>query len=75
MFQKEKNITIADRRREANRIGHQREVTQQHADFQRQARHDKESYLNDMCAEIETTHQLGKSRDLWQENSYDNCEN
>ena len=41
------------------------EVRKLNAEFQRQARKDKEDYLNRTCKEIEDDNRKGKTRDLF----------
>ncbi|PIK55852.1 hypothetical protein BSL78_07243 [Apostichopus japonicus] len=61
-----KAIEIADKRREAKKQGiHNREFRQLNADFQYQARKDKENHLNRVCAEIEADNQRGRTRDVF----------
>ena len=59
-------IDIADKRREAKTgQAHPDEVRKLNAEFQRQARKDKEDYLNRACKEIEDENRKGKTRDLF----------
>ena len=59
-------IDIADKRREAKKgQAHPDEVRKLNAEFQRQARTDKEDYLNRACKEIEDENRKGKTRDLF----------
>ena len=39
------------------------------AEFQRIARRDKKTFLNDHCKEIEENNRMGKTRDLFKRNS------
>ena len=58
-------IDIADKRREAKKgQAHPDEVRKLKAAFQRQARKDKEDYLNKACKEIEDENRTGKTRYL-----------
>ena len=58
-------IYIADKRREAKKgQAHPDEVRKLNAEFQRQARKDKEDYLNRACKEIEDGNRKGKTIDL-----------
>ena len=55
-------IDIADKRREAKKgQTHPDEVRKLNAEFQRQARKDKEDYLNRACKEIEDENRKGKT--------------
>ena len=59
-------IDIAEKRREAKKgQAHPDEVRRLNAEFQRQARNDKEDYLNRACKEIEDENRTGKTRDLF----------
>ena len=48
-----------------NGHAHPDEVRKLNAEFQRQARKDKEDYLNSVCKEIEDENRKGKTRDLF----------
>ena len=59
-------IDIADKRREAKKgQAHPDKVRKLNAEFQHQARKDKEDYLNRACKEIEDENRKGKTRDLF----------
>ena len=59
-------IDIADRRRHIKAAGaDRREIQKLNGDFQRQARVDKEKYVNDICNDIERCNKQGKTRDLF----------
>ena len=56
---------IADKRREAKKgQAHPDEVRKLNAECQRQARKDKEDYLNRACSEIKDENRKGKTRDI-----------
>ena len=40
------------------------------AEFQRIARRDKKAFLSDQCKEIEENNRMGKTRDLFKKNRY-----
>ena len=46
-------------------IAHPDEVSKLNAEFQRQARKDKEDYMNRACKQIEDENRKGKTRDLF----------
>ena len=59
-------IDIADKRREAKKgQAHPDEVCKLNAEFQRQARKDKEDYLNRACKEIEDENRRGKTTETY----------
>ena len=59
-------LNIAQQRRDRKGSGASREEIQRlNAKFQRQARRDKEKYLNDMCIELEQQSSKGRTRDLF----------
>jgi len=61
-----KAIDIARRRRELKASGGSRESIQRlNADFQRQARRNKEEFLNKLCTKIEANNRAGRTRDLF----------
>ena len=69
-------IYIADKRREAKKgQAHPDEVRKLNAEFQRQARKDKEDYLNRACKETEDVNRKGKTRDLCKRRSEKSPEN
>ena len=53
------------KRREAKSKGEKERYKHLNAEFQRIARRDKKAFLSDQCKEIEKTHRMGKSRDLF----------
>ena len=62
-----KAIEIADERREARVNRSETEVRRLNAEFQRQARQDKESFLQEKCKKIEEDNKIGRTRDLFKE--------
>ena len=61
----ERAIQIAVKRREAKSKGEKERYTHLNAEFQRIARRDKKTFLNDQCKEIEENNRMGKTRDLF----------
>jgi exonuclease III len=61
----EQAIKIADERRKMKARGDVQGMRRLNADFQRQARKDKETYLNKECMEIEENNKRGRTRDLF----------
>ena len=61
----EEALQIAVTRREAKGKGEKERYTQLNAEFQRIARRDEESFLNEQCKEIEKNNRMGKTRDLF----------
>ena len=53
------------KRREAKDTGEKERYTHLNAEFQRIARRDKKTFLNDQCKEIEENNRMGKTRDLF----------
>ena len=58
------------KRKEANSKGEKERYTHLNAEFQRIARRDKKSFLNDQCKEIEENNRMGKTRDLFKKIRY-----
>ena len=52
------------KRREAKSKGEKERYTHLNAEFQRIARREKKTFLNDQCKEIEENNKMGKTRDL-----------
>ena len=52
-------------RREAKSKGERERYKHLNAEFQRIARRDKKTFLNDQCKEIEGKNTMGKTRDLF----------
>ena len=61
----EEALQIAEKRREAKGKGEKERYTHLNAEFQRIARRDKKSFLDDQCKEIEENNRMGKTRDLF----------
>ena len=61
----EEVFQIAGKRREAKGKGEKERYTHLNAEFQRIARRDKKTFLNDQCKEIEENNRMGKTRDLF----------
>ena len=53
------------KRREVKSIGEKERYKHLNAEFQRIARRDKKAFLSDQCKEIEESHRMGKTRDLF----------
>ena len=60
-------LSIAKRRREAKANGNRDEFRRLNADFQRQARIDKEAEVSKICKRIEEDNKVGRTRDLFKE--------
>ena len=60
----EEDLQIAEKRREVKGKGEKERYTHLNAEFQRIARRDKKSFLNDQCKEIEENNRMGRTRDL-----------
>ena len=58
-------LQIAVKRREAKGKGEKERYTHLNAEFQRTARREKKTFLNDQCKEIEENNIMGNSRDLF----------
>ena len=61
----EEPLQIAEKRREAKRKGERKRYTQLNAEFQRIARRDKKTFLNEQCKEIGENNRKEKTRDLF----------
>ena len=61
----EEALQIAVKRRQARSKGEKERYTQLNAEFQRTARREKKTFLNDQCKEIEENNIMGKTRDLF----------
>ena len=61
----EKELLIAEERREAKSKGEKERYTHLSAEFQRIARRDKEAFLSDQGKEIEESNRMGNIRDLF----------
>ena len=60
----EEDLNIAEKR-EVKGKGEKGRYTHLNAQFQRIARRDKKTFLNDQCKEIEENNRMGKTRDLF----------
>ena len=58
-------LQIAVKRAEAKSKGEKEKYKHLNAEFQRIARRDKKTFLNDQCKEIEEKNRTGKTRDLF----------
>ena len=58
-------LQIAEKRRKAKGKGEEEKYTHLNAEFQRIARRDKKSFLNDQYKDIEGKNRMGKTRDLF----------
>ena len=58
-------LQIALKRREAKSKGEKERCKHLNAEFQRIARRDKKTFLNDECKEIEENNRMGNTRDLF----------
>ena len=61
----EEALQIPEKRREVKGKGEKERHTHLNADFQREARRDKKTFLNDQCKEIQENNKMGKTRDLF----------
>ena len=61
----DKDLQIAEKKREAKGKGEKERHTKLNAEIQRTARRDKKAFLSDQCKEIEENNRLGKTRDLF----------
>ena len=61
----EKDLEIAEKRREMKSKGEKERYTHLNTEFQRTARRDKKALLSDQCKEIEESKRIGKTRDLF----------
>ena len=61
----EKDLKIAEKRKEANGKGEKERYTHLNAEFQRITRRDKTAFLSDQCKEIEENNRMGKTRDFF----------
>ena len=60
----EEDLQIAEKRREVKGKGEKERYIHLNAEFQRVARRDKKTFLNDQCKEIEENNRMEKTRDL-----------
>ena len=61
----EKDLQIAEKRREAKGKGENERYTHLNAEFQKIAKRDKKAFPRDWCKEIEENNRMGKTRDLF----------
>ena len=61
----EKNLQIAEKRRDVKGKGEKERYTHLNAEFQRIMRRDKKAFLSDQYKEIEENNIMGKTRDLF----------
>ena len=61
----EKDLQIAEKRKEAKGKGEKERYTHLNAEYQRIARTDKKTFLSDQYREIEENNRMGKTRDLF----------
>ena len=61
----EEALQRAVKRREGKSKGEKERYTHLNAEFQRTARREKKTFLNDQCKEIEENNRMGKTRDLF----------
>ena len=61
----EKDLQIAEKRRDAKGKGEKERYTHLNTEFQRIARRDKKALLSDQCKEIEENNRMGKIRELF----------
>ena len=64
----DKDLQIAEEKREAKGRGEKERYTHVNAKFQRIARRDNKAFLSDQCKEIEENNRMGKTRDLFKKN-------
>ena len=62
----EKDLQIAEKKREVKGKGEKESYIHLIAELQRIARRDKKAFLNDQCKEIEEYNRIGKTRDLFE---------
>ena len=61
----EETLQIAEKTREVKGKGEKERYTHMNADFQRIAKRDKKTFLNEQCKEVEENNRMGKIRDLF----------
>ena len=61
----EKDLQIAEKRRDAKGKGEKEKYTYLNAECQRISRRDKKTFLSDQCKEIEENNRMGNIRDLF----------
>ena len=60
----EKDLQIAEKRKDTKGKGENERYTHLNSEFQRIARRDKKAFFSDQCKEIEENNRMGKMRDL-----------
>ena len=65
----EEALQIAEKRREVKDKGEKERYTHLNAEFQI-ARREKKAFLSDQCKEIDENNRMGKTRDLFKKNRY-----
>ena len=61
----EKSLQIAEERGEVKGKGERERYTQLNVEFQKIAKKDKKTFLNEQCKEVEENNRMGKTRDLF----------
>ena len=61
----ERDLQIAEKRREVKGKGEKKRYTHLKAEFQRKAWRDKKAFLSDQCKEIKENNKMGKTRELF----------
>ena len=64
----EEALQRPEERREAKSKGERERYTQLNVEFQKTAKRDKKTFLNEQCKEVEENNRMGKTRDLFQKN-------
>ena len=60
----EKDLQLAEKRKEAKGKGEKERYSHLNAEFQKTARRDKKAFLRDQCKEIDENNRMGKTRDF-----------
>ena len=61
----EEALQIVEKRRDVKSKGEKERCTHLNAEFQRKARRDKKTFINDQRKQIEENNKMGKTRDLF----------
>ena len=64
----EEALQRPEERREAKSKGERERYTQLNVEFQKTAKRDKKTFLNEQCKEVEENNRVGKTRDLLKKN-------
>ena len=64
----EEALQRAEERREVKSKGERKRYTQLNVEFQKIAKRDKKTFLNEQCKEVEENNRMGMTRDLFQNN-------